>query len=64
MWKLDENSIVSKFNHGIIGTYGNTILSAYTGDGPMVGQVSADKKSSSNYNFQLTGLSDQNISFL
>ena len=64
MWKLDENSIVSKFNHGIIGTYGNTILSAYTGEDPMVGAVSVDKTTMTNYNFQLTGLSDQKITSL
>ena len=58
MWKLDENSktIVSKFNNGIIGIYGNSILSAYTGDGDMVGAVSVDKTTSSNYDFKFTGL--------
>ena len=61
LWKLHGNSIVSKFNHGIIGTYGNTILSAYTGDGDMVGAVSVDKTTSSNYSFKLTGIYDQNI---
>ena len=57
MWKLDENSetIVSKFNNGIIGIYGNSILSAYTGDGDMVGAVSVDKTTSSNYDFKFTG---------
>ena len=58
MWKLDENSktIVSKFNNGIIGIDGNSVLSAYTGDGDMVGAVSVDTTTSSNYDFQLTGL--------
>ena len=58
MWKLDENSktIVSKFNNGIIGIDGNSILSAYTGDGDMVGAVSVDTTTSSNYDFKFTGL--------
>ena len=58
MWKLDENlkTIVSKFNDGIIGIDGNSILSAYTGDGDMVGAVSVDKTTSSNYDFKFTGL--------
>ena len=58
MWKLDENSktIVSKFNNGIIGIDGNSVFSAYTGDGDMVGAVSVDTTTSSNYDFQLTGL--------
>ena len=58
MWKLDKNSIVSKFNHGTIGVDGNpySILSAYTGDGDMVGAVSVDKTTSSNYDFKFTGL--------
>ena len=46
MWKRDGNSIVSKFDNGIIGTYGNTILSAYTGDGDMLGAVSVDNTTS------------------
>ena len=58
MWKLDENSktIVSKFNNGIIGIDGNSILSAYIGDGDMVGAVSVDTTTSSNYDFKFTGL--------
>ena len=58
MWKLDENlkTIVSKFNNGIIGIDGNSILSAYTGDGDMVGTVSVDTTTSSNYDFKFTGL--------
>ena len=58
MWKLDKNSIVSKFNHGTIGIDGNSnsILSVYTGDGDMVGAVSVDKTTSSNYDFKFTGL--------
>ena len=66
MWKLDENSktIVSKFNDGIIGINGNSVLSAYTGDGDMVGAVSVDTTTNSNYDFQLTGLKDQNIFYL
>ena len=64
MWKLDENSktIVSKFNNGIIGIDGNSVFSAYTGDGDMVGAVSVDQTTSSNYSFKLTGIYDQ-ISF-
>ena len=58
LWKLDENSIVSKFNHGTIGIDGNSnsILSVYTGDGDMVGEVSVDKTTSSKYDFKFTGL--------
>ena len=58
MWKRDGNSIVSKFDNGIIGTYGNTILSAYTGDGDMVNAVSVDNTTSPEYKFELTGLYD------
>ena len=61
MWKLDGNLIVSKFNQATIGTYGNTILSAYTGDDHMVGVVSVDNTTSESYNFELTGLYDHNI---
>ena len=58
MWKLQDNSIVSKFNHGTIGVDGNpsSILSVYTGDGDMVGAVSVDKTTSLNNVFKFTGL--------
>ena len=56
MWKLDGSSIISQFNHGVIGVHGNDdVMSAYVGDNSMIGAVSIDETEESSYEFAITG---------
>ena len=67
MWKLDGNSIVSKFlqtesnsNHGTLGVNEDNVLAVYTGDGDMVEAVKTVeeyKTVNSTYELSIKGLS-------